>query len=145
MSDLHSLDAVARVRRVREQDSRSGLLVAVREAARDEERLHSLASMLDGLPSGGCEAMASFVAMRASMLVLEQVLTEAQSSAAASRNLATSAREHWQQDRSRLAAIEMLQERRRDEARAEAARAEARALDEAATQLWQRRAQEGAA
>ena len=136
-----SLSAVARVRRVREQDSLLGLLQAQREA--DDAR-----AVLDGLqhrlaPVGVTgQSLAAFVALRTGLVALEQASTRARADLEAADSIAASARAHWQTDRCRLEAIEMLQERRGDQHRAEIARAEAKELDEVATQLWARHARE---
>jgi flagellar export protein FliJ len=138
-----SLDAVARVRRVRERDSLTGLQHAVREVAQAQARVAALDARLDSAPSGAVaspvEDMDSFVATRSVLLAVEHALTHANTCLESSQNLAHSALAHWQSDKSRLKAIEMLQERRREAARAEAARAEAKELDDIAAQLWQRR------
>ena len=49
-----------------------------------------------------------------------------------------SAREHWQRDKTRLSAVELLLERRARRAARRAARREARELDDIAGQRWQR-------
>ena len=134
-----SLDAVARVRRVRERDSLLGLHEATREAAREERRLEALEQLLDEVTHRSPTTTDDLVSARTQALGVGAALTAARASLASSRLMAISAREHWQVDQTRLKAIQMLQERRALEARAEADRAEARELDEIATQLWQRR------
>jgi flagellar export protein FliJ len=138
-SNPDSLDAVARVRRVRERDSLTGLQHAVREVTHAQARVTALDARLDPCPSGQVESLDSFVATRSVLLSVEHALTNAHASLESSQNLAHSALAHWQSDKSRLKAIEMLQERRREAARDEAARAEAKELDDIAAQLWQRR------
>lgn len=133
-----SLDAVARVRRVRERDSLTGLQFAVREVADAQDRVTRLETQRDR-PIATIGSVGSFVAARTTLLAVEQATTAAQLVLESTQNLAHSALAHWQSDKSRLRAIEMLQERRLEEARAEAARAEAKELDDIATQLWQRR------
>ena len=142
MSDSRSsLTAVARVRRVREQDSLLGLLQAQREA---DDAGAVLAGLQDRLaPTGSTgQSLAAFVALRTGLVALEQASTLARADLEAADSIAASARAHWQADRCRLEAIEMLQERRGDQHRAEIAQAEAKELDEVATQLWARRAGE---
>lgn len=136
--DLHSLDAVARVRRAREQDSLIGLHQAVTEVAQARQHLAGLEEELDALAAPADVELGDFVTRRSHMLSYGHAITAAQAAVAASANLAMSAREHWQQDKTRLKAIEMLQERRVEEHRAERGRAEARELDEIATQAWAR-------
>jgi flagellar export protein FliJ len=58
---------------------------------------------------------------------------------AAARTVSASAREHWQRDKTRLSAVELLLERRAEERRAERARREARELDDVVAQRWLRR------
>jgi flagellar export protein FliJ len=134
-----ALDAVARVRRVREQDSLAGLRQATREVDDAQRRVSALEARLLLRASAAPQDTAGFVAARTGLLAVEQAATAAQSALVAARNLAVSAQAHWEHDKSRLEAIEMLQDRRAQEARAEELRDEARELDEVAAQLWQRR------
>ena len=134
-----SLEAVARVRRVRERDSLMGLQQAIREVTEAQQRVTALESHLELVSSGTSENLDGFVAVRTRLLGVAQALTSAQETVESSRNLAAFALAHWQRDKSRLKAIEMLQGRRAEEARAWAARVEAKELDDIATQLWQRR------
>ena len=137
--ETDGLRAVARVRRVREQDSRAGLQQAVREVDDAQTRLSMLEARMAAGVAGEVDDIGSFVAARTHLLAVERAATAAQAGLVTARNLAHSAQAHWQHDKSRLKAIEMLQERRADEARAEEQRAEARELDEISTQLWRRR------
>ena len=142
MSARHgSLAAVARVRRVREQDSLLGLLQAEREAVAARTVLADLQDCLAPVQATE-QTLASFVALRTGLLAVEQASTRAQAQVEAAESIAASARAHWQVDRCRLEAIEMLRERRGDQHRAEIAQAEAKELDEVATQLWARHAGE---
>lgn len=79
-----------------------------------------------------------FVAARTNLLAVGRAASAAQGALSAARNLAQVAEAHWRHDKARLKAIEMLQDRRADEARVEEMRAEAKELDEMAAQLWQR-------
>jgi flagellar protein FliJ len=137
--DLHSLDVVERVRRVRERDSLSGLQLALREVESSREHLTTIEGRLDELSRHDVSTPEEFVALRQGLLTLGQAVDAARASLESAHNLATSAQAHWQNDRIRLRTIEMLQERRIDQARAEHARAEAKVQDEDATQLWRRR------
>jgi flagellar export protein FliJ len=137
--ETDGLRAVARVRRVREQDSRAGLQQAIREVGEAQSRLSSLESRLAAGVGSDVDDVSTFVAARTHLLAVERAATAAQAGLVTARNLAHSAQAHWQHDKSRLEAIEMLQERRADEARAEEQRTEARELDEISTQLWVRR------
>lgn len=137
--DLHSLDVVERVRRVRERDSLSGLQQALREVDTSQDHLSSIESRLTELSERNVTTPEEFVALRHGLLALGQAVEDARSALESARNLATSAHSHWQQDRIRLRTIEMLQERRIAQVQAEHARAQAKAQDEVATQLWRRR------
>jgi flagellar FliJ protein len=138
-SNLHSLDAVARVRRVREQDSLAGLQLALREVDSSQEQLTAIENRLDDLSARSVSTPEEFVALRQGLLALGQAVDAARCSLESAHNLATSAHSHWQNDRIRLRTIEMLQERRIAQAQAEYARAEAKIQDEVATQMWRRR------
>ena len=90
--------------------------------------------------AGGVRDATRFAADRSAMVAVEQATTAAQAALAAARNLACSAqRALAARQEPRCVAIEMLPGASRAEAAAEAQRAEARELDEVATQLWQRR------
>jgi flagellar export protein FliJ len=134
------MDAVARVRRVREQDSRIGLQQAVTEARATREQLERLREQLEGLPPATLAATAAFVSLRSSMLSLGAAIADARAATETADVVADAAREHWQHEKSRLRAIELLQEARAAEAKAEADRIEARELDDLATQAWSRQA-----
>lgn len=138
--DDAGLDAVARVRDVREQDSRTGLQQANSElaeaAARVAEAEESVRRASEIAP--GAEAD-SWVAARATLLALSSRSMKAREGAAMSRTVAEAALARWQSDRARLEAVELLLERRATERRAQAARAEARELDDLATQRHLRR------
>ncbi len=137
--NLHSLDAVARVRRVREQDSLAGLHLALREVDSSQRHLEAIEDRLADLAASSVSTPEEFIALRQGLLALGQAVDAARTSLESARNLATSAQSHWHNDRIRLRTIEMLQERRIAEAQAEHARAQAKVEDEVATQLWRRR------
>lgn len=131
--------AVARVRAVREQDSRIGLQQALRELRVHESRAAELRHRLDGTPGFGSGSAASFLALRASLDALGEALRAADAETTTSRTISESAYVRWQQDKARLSAVEALLAHRADARRAEAARRDARDLDEIAVQRWQRR------
>ncbi|RLV48776.1 hypothetical protein D9V37_13725 [Nocardioides mangrovicus] len=135
---MSGLEAVARVRRVREEDSRYGLLMAEREVNRAGEQVARLDRQLTSHGTTTVSSAGELVQLRQGLLALGELLQQAREDLESAQNVSLSARAHWQADRTRLRSIEMLQERRRDEARAERARAEARSQDEVATQLWLR-------
>jgi len=136
--NLHSLDAVERVRRVREQDSLAGLHLALREVESSQQQLTAIENRLADLSSRTVTTPEEFIALRQGLLALGQSVENARESLEAARNLAVSAQSHWQQDRIRLRTIEMLQERRIAQAQAEHARAQAKVQDEVAAQQWRR-------
>lgn len=147
MSERSEVDAgmraVARVRGVREQDSRLGLQQALREQRAAEARVAHLRSALvaaGGFAQGDTTA---YVALRTRLQSIGDALSTARAEAEGSRTIAESAQAHWQHHRTRLEAVEQLLERRADERRREAARAEARELDDIAGRLWQRRNEGG--
>jgi len=136
--NLHSLDAVERVRRVREEDSLAGLHLALREVESSQQQLTAIETRLADLSSRTVTTPEEFIALRQGLLALGQSVHDARESLEAARNLAVSAQSHWQQDRIRLRTIEMLQERRIAQAQAEHARAQAKVQDEVAGQQWRR-------
>lgn len=131
--------AVARVRAVREQDSRIGLQQALREQRAHEERVAELRGRLERADSFATGSVGSYLALRTSLESLGTVLRSAESDAATGRTISEAAYGRWQQDKARLSAVEVLLEHRAAARRAEAARAEARDLDEIAARIWQRR------
>ena len=132
------MHAVARVREVRERDSRVGLQQALAEQAGREQRLADLGRQIAGAPVLGTGSTASFAGVRQSLASLGPVVLEARADLESGRAITEAARAHWQRDKSRLSAVEALLEARAQERRALAARAETARLDEAATQLWLR-------
>ncbi len=135
------MHAVARVRGVREQDSRLGLQQALRELRVADARVTHLRSALLAAEDFTEGDLAAYVALRLRLQSIGDALGAARAEAEGSRTIAESAQAHWQRDRTRLEAVEQLLERRAVARREEAARAEARELDDIAGQLWQRRAE----
>lgn len=133
------LVAVARVREVRERDSRLGLQHAQSLARQREREAAQLQSALDQAPAFTEGSSGQFVVARqllASMAVRAQ---RAADHARSCRMVADEARVHWQADKTRLRAVEYLLDKRAEARRSEAARKEARELDDVAGQLWIRR------
>ncbi|MDP3890245.1 flagellar export protein FliJ [Nocardioides sp.] len=133
------LRAVARVRGVREQDSRLGLRQALAEHHTSEGRLARLDEQRDRTPALVESSVTEFLATRQSLTVLADALRAARADVASRAVVAAEARGRWQHDRTRLEAVEMLLERRAAARRAESDRREARELDDLAAQRWQRR------
>ena len=135
------LRAVARVRAVREQDSRLGLQQAVREQREHEHAVTELRGRIEHsgtFAAGSTGATGSYLALRASLAAAGAALRAAEAQAASSRTISEAAYGRWQQDKARLSAVELLLERRGEARRADAARREARELDELAVQRWRR-------
>jgi flagellar FliJ protein len=132
------LQAVARVRGVRESDSRIGLQTAMLEHHAAQARVQRLRGRLEDADAFGTGSAAEFLALRISLVALGEVLIEAETARDASLRISAAALSRWQQDKSRLSAIEMLLERRVAARRTEAARLEARELDDIAAQRWLR-------
>ena len=70
---------------------------------------------------------------------MSAALTRAQHSVASGRIVDEAARDHWQSDKTRLNAVQMLLERRAALREAEAEHARAKELDDIGTRLWLRR------
>jgi flagellar biosynthesis chaperone FliJ len=133
------LRAVARVRAVRERDSRIGLQQALREQRLHADRAAEARHRIENAESFSSCSAASFLALRASLDALGEVLRDADEQAATSRTVSEAAYGHWLRDKTRLSAVELLLERREELRRVEALRLGARDLDELAAQMWQRR------
>jgi flagellar export protein FliJ len=130
--------AVARVRRVREADSRIGLQTALAEQRAAQARVDELRRRLRAAEGFSTGDAIEFVSMRGSMEAIGMVLVAARDELEQSRTISAAALAAWQRARSQLAAVEGLLERRAAARRTEAARSEARELDDLATQRWQR-------
>jgi flagellar export protein FliJ len=136
--------AVRRVRRVRERDSRLGLQQAAVEESIHAAELDRVRALLDEVPTFGAGDAAAFAAHRAALAAISSAASIARAQLEMSRDITTEARSRWQDDATRLDAVDMLLGRRQDERDEEAARVEVREQDDLASQAWQRRrAQEG--
>jgi flagellar protein FliJ len=147
MSTVHDpgLHAVARVRGVREQES----LIALQDAlAIQRDREEQLARLRDQLTAaaaleadilGGSGTPGALLTLRMTLGQLADTTRAAREEVAAAGHLADVARDRWEQDKSRLSAVEQLLERRTAERRQEARRVEDRQTDEIAAQGWLRR------
>ena len=138
MTRRDPLAAVARVRRVREQDSLLGLHQARREATEAHEHVAALEAWLGrGAGTAPLDA-AAWAAQRQGLVTVARAASEARTDAEAAHGIAEVAHAHWAAARVRLEAIEVLRTRAAERRRAELAAREARELDEVATQLWVR-------
>ena len=133
------LKAVARVREIRERDSRLGLQQALLEQQQRERRLAALEEQVREHGAFVSGDMQQFVALRYSLTALREATSQARRGVETAAALATSAQEHWRNDKTKLSAVEGLLERRTEERRAEAAVELAKELDDVAGRLWLRR------
>ena len=105
MSAKHSHDpglhAVARVRGVRERDSRIGLQQALRVTAQREADAVQAQAQLDGAAPFVQGTSAQFHAQRAALAALAAQVQRSLDLAAASRATTDEARRRWQHDRTR--------------------------------------------
>jgi flagellar export protein FliJ len=140
MSHVHDpgLRAVARVRDVRERDSRIGLQQALRTTAQREAEAAAAQRRLDSAPAFTSGTSAQFHAARASLAAMAAQARRNREAAEASRATTEEARRRWQSDRTRLRAVESLLDRRSEARRAEATRKENTELDDIAARLWLR-------
>ncbi|WP_127480795.1 flagellar FliJ family protein [Nocardioides pantholopis] len=148
MSARHDrgLRAVARVREVRERDSRIGLQGALGEQREREAAAERLADGLAAQCGGSGGSLvdgATYLAQRTMLQALAGAVSAARSEAESAAVLSAAATAHWQADHARLSAVEGLLESRADQRRAEAARHEAKEQDDAAGRQWLRRTREG--
>jgi hypothetical protein len=129
--------AVARVRGVREQDSRLGLRRAIADEHEARGRVVALEATLrrPGVVAGD---VATFLTARAAEGALAEEASRARQAAEAAGTVSATALAHWQQDRTRLAAVELLLERRAERRRAERARRETAEIDDLTAVRWQR-------
>ncbi len=131
------LATVARVRGVREQDSRLGLHAALRqehEARTYVERLRGGAPA----PVSGLTRRTEFMAHRIQQQLRADALAQARTELQELELLSLSAREHWRHDHVRLAAVTQLIERQETARRHERRRRDDKTMDEIGAQLWQR-------
>ncbi|MDO9498345.1 MAG: flagellar export protein FliJ [Nocardioides sp.] len=133
------LQAVSRVRAVRERDSRLGLQQAVAEQRRHEQDLFDLEQ---GVREHGARVVTDaghFVALRASLSALSDAASRSRTDLDQAAVVRSSADAHWRSHKTRLSAVDNLLESREDERRVADAHGEARELDEVAGRLWLRR------
>jgi len=134
-----NLRGLLRLRGVRERDSRIGLATALREEREAAAKLADLQQLLEHLPMPATSDLAAFQRRQHTIDLVREALTDTRATLETARHLSAAARERWVSDRSRLAAVETLVERRAAAARAERQRRETRELDEVAEEMWRRR------
>jgi len=138
------LRAVARVRGVREQDSRQGLHLAAVEQGARHARVIELSQRLAAAPAHLAGSPADVLSLRMALGFLGEEMRRARTEEEQGRLLLDTARARWERDKAELGAVEKLLGRRVERRRAEAARAEAKESDDIAAQRWQRAREAGA-
>ena len=142
MSRVHREDrglaAVARVREVRETDSRIGLQQVLAEEAALVRRLSSLESTIAAASVPVTTTAAELVASRTQLAHVGILVGETRDHVATAEVVTADARARWGADRARLAAVEHLLERRAARRRTDAERRAARDADDLAAQRWAR-------
>lgn len=136
------LHAVARVREVRERDSRLGLQQALLSAQRREQEAVQVVRDLDQAPPFSEGGVAEFTASRQWLAGMAVRVRLVQDQACSSAVVAEQARRHWQSDKTRLRAVEYLLEKRAEARAVDLARKDAVELDDVAARLWLRRRNE---
>jgi flagellar FliJ protein len=132
------LAAVARVREVRESDSRIGLQRVLAEEAALVGRLGSLESSIAAAPVPATTTATELVAARTQLAHVGILVGETRDRVATAEVVTADARARWGADRARLAAVEHLLERRAARRRTESERRAARDADDLAAQRWAR-------
>ena len=134
------LAAVARVRALRENDSRIGLQMVLAEEAAGAARLAGLDRTLAAATVPALTTPGELVAQRTALANVGLLAQEARAAQVSAEIVSAEARAHWSADRARLAAVEQLLERRAAGRRTESMKREAREADDLAAQRWARRA-----
>jgi flagellar protein FliJ len=134
------LHAVARVREVRERDSRAGLLQSLANVRTREAELAQRQEALTAASSRSVGSLGEYAVSRLFLEATAHAVLEAERRLAATTTVATESRNRWQADKTRVRAIEHLLEVRAERARTEALRAEARETDDIVGGRWARHA-----
>lgn len=132
------LSAVARVRSVRETDSRIGLQQMLSEEAAVTRRLVGLEGQVAGVPAQAITTPGALLARGTALANLGVLIRETRSEADTAAIVTAEARARWSTDKSRLSAVEHLLARRAEARRTEEARRDARDADDLAAQRWAR-------
>ncbi len=132
------MHAVARVREVRERDSRVGLLQALTNVRTREEQHNELQTALDQAAVRDADTLDAFVVSRHLLAAMAVAVREAEQRLDASRTVAVEAHHRWQADKARVRAIEHLLEERALRRAEEADRAEVRETDDIVGRLHAR-------
>ncbi|MBC2932328.1 flagellar FliJ family protein [Nocardioides sp. zg-1228] len=130
--------AVARVRGVREQDSRLGVARAAADERESARRLDAVVARLASAAEPSVADPEAYTAARRAAAGLAADVTASRAALASAATLTTLAREHWQRDRTRLSAVELLLEHRAQQRRAERLRRERVEVDDLVAARWMR-------
>ncbi|WP_435768372.1 hypothetical protein [Nocardioides sp. SYSU DS0651] len=136
--DDRGLAAVARVREVRETDSRIGLQRVLADEAAVVARLTDLESRLQAAPTVGQESTSELLGRRAALAGAGVLIQESRADAALAAGITAEARVRWGADKARLSAVEHLLDRRAARRRTDAQRRADREADDIAAQRWAR-------
>lgn len=136
--DDRGLAAVARVRSLRESDSRIGLQLVLAEEAAATARLEELTRAIATAAVPDETTPAALIAQRRALADVGLLAREARAARASAAILSAEARSRWGADHARLAAVEHLLERRAAGRRTEAGKRAAREADDLAAQRWSR-------
>jgi hypothetical protein len=136
--DDRGLAAVARVRSIRESDSRIGLRMVLAEEADAASRLADLTRTLATSAVPAEATPATLLARSTALVGVGLLVQEARAARVSAEVLSAEARARWGADRARLAAVEHLLEVRATGRRTEAAKRAARDADDLAAQRWAR-------
>lgn len=139
------LAAVARVRSVRETDSRIGLTQVLAEEAAVASRLAGLQNQLVGTVPASLATPGELLAHRTALAHLGELIQETRRELETAAVVSAEARARWSADRARLAAVEHLLEQRAARRRTEERRKADREADDLAAQRWSRADHGGAA
>ena len=137
--------AVARVRGVREQDSRLGLARAAADERAAARRLDAVRRQLADTELPATSDPAGFALASAVASAIAGEVTGAGAALAVAGTVTASAREHWQRDKTRLEAVELLLARREEQRRTERLRRETAEVDDLVAARWLRARREGGA
>lgn len=129
------VQAVHRVREVRERDSRIGLLRAMTAVRSRESHLEELRDALEQALTRDADTLDDFVVSRHLLTMMAVAVGEAEQRLAAARTVATEAHHRWQADKAGLKAIEHLLDQRAQHRAEEAARVEIREADDVVGRL----------
>ncbi|HET7327453.1 MAG TPA: hypothetical protein VFJ14_09220 [Nocardioidaceae bacterium] len=132
------LEAVLRVRTVRERDSRIGLqraMLLTRQRELDTEQARARLDAAAGFEQGSA---AAFLADRGASAALAHAVVRLTTLTTASMANVTAAERRWRLDRSRRRAVELILQRRAERRDAERERRRTAELDDLATQQWLR-------